>query len=376
MRPLNLSDVLQLTRPLILFDLETTAKKPEVARIVQIGYTLFKPNLPPVRWHSLIDPLVEIPKASSEVHGITDEIIRFGCAKCRKRAEEHPVVVDAADDGYTQKLTVCAEWKQAPPFKAVGPALHRGFTGCDLAGYNVNFDIDVMDFQLQRECNLRLSTEGIYVIDSYRVWQVLEPRSLSDAVATFGEEGVKLDNAHDAMADVNGTEIALIGQLTRHKNSHTLPRTVPELLKHLWPDRIDAMGKFCFNSYDEVCFGFGKHKDEPVALHMDYIKWMKRQGNWSAEVTVLMDGMLAGRFPQRKKHGESIPGSELDFPNGGNEPQQGSETHAQENVEAQPAGHDAPQPASVEEAPGVSGGNPAADGESNQRAPSPDDQPF
>jgi DNA polymerase-3 subunit epsilon len=283
----NLADLLQLTRPLIIPDLETTSSEVEVARIVQIGYRLHRPGVPAVGWHSLVDPLVEIPKESSEVHGITDEIIRDGCAKCRATIGQHP-------NGN------CLEWKPIPTWKQIGPRIHQGFSGCDIAGYNVAFDINVMNQQLKRECDLELDMRGVRVIDAYRIWQVLEPRSLTDAVAYFGEEGDKLDGAHDAMNDVNGTERAFIGQLTRHRKSSDLPRTVEALSRYLNPDRIDWEGKFVFNKHGEVYFGFGKHKNQPVRLHMDYIKWMQRQGNWSSQVKEILDNILKGKFPERQ----------------------------------------------------------------------------
>jgi DNA polymerase-3 subunit epsilon len=280
-----LAQLLNLTRPLFLFDLETTSADTETARICQIGYQLHKPGGEVVEWHSLIDPLVEIPKESTAAHGITDEIIRTGCAKCRVPLDIHPST---------------HEFKPIPRFKDVGYRLHAGIQGCDFAGYNVlNFDIPVLTKQLERECNLVLDMEGVSIIDGHRIWQLLEPRSLTHAVAHFGDAET-LTDAHDAMNDVRGTAIALIGQLTRHKNSTLLPRSVSELFQHCYPDRIDYEGKFVFNKLGEACLGFGKHKGQPMMLCMDYIKWMKKQNNWSRPVMKIIDEALAGRFPQRK----------------------------------------------------------------------------
>src|SRR5687767_12349688 len=117
-----LTQLLGLTRPLIIFDLETTTNKPETARIVQLGFRLHKPDGSVTEYHTLVDPMVEIPKASSDVHGITDETIQRGCSRCRQYANVHP-------NGEN-----CDAWRAIPTFKDIGPRIAQGFTGYDLAG--------------------------------------------------------------------------------------------------------------------------------------------------------------------------------------------------------------------------------------------------
>lgn len=285
-----LAQLLNLHRPLLIFDLETTTAKKEVARIVQYAHMIFRPDGSVGEYHTLVDPLVEIPKASSEVHGITDLIIRFGCAKCRRSQEHH---ADPTPDH---------PFINIPTFKQLGPSLHRGFQGCDLGGTNINFDIEVLDLHLQRECDLRLDMENVNVIDTHRLWQVLFPRTLSDAYEEF--TGKKAEGAHDAMNDVRMSSEVLAGQI-QHPRFKLADITMSTLHRHLWPERIDHEGKFKFNPVGEPCFGFGKHKDEPMVLHVDYLRWMKRQGNWSAHVTRIVDDALKGRFPTREKDVQS-----------------------------------------------------------------------
>ena len=82
-----LAQLLHLERPLLLFDVETTSTDAEVARICQFAFRLHKLDGAVLEYHTLVDPLVEIPRESAEVHGITDDIVRFGCAKCSKTKE-------------------------------------------------------------------------------------------------------------------------------------------------------------------------------------------------------------------------------------------------------------------------------------------------
>lgn len=279
-----LHQILKLRRPLIIFDLETTDLDVEVARICQLAFRMHKPNGEVHSYSTLVDPLVDIPKSSTDVHGITDEIIKRGCARCRQFADVHPNGED------------CSEWKPVPQLRQLGPRIHSGFMGCDLAGYNVQFDIDVLDRQLLRECNLQLDLDGVALIDPSGLWRVMEPRNLSAAHQKF--TGREPKNAHDALADVQMTEDTLIGQLQLWD---AVPRELDKLHLHIWPDRIDYSGKFVFDKYGEPCFGFGKYKGKPMRLHVDYIRWMSRQGNWSRPVTRIVDDALNGKFPERGK---------------------------------------------------------------------------
>jgi DNA polymerase-3 subunit epsilon len=283
-----LAQLLHLVRPLMVFDVETTSNDPETARICQFAFQLHKLDGSVVDYHTLVDPLVEIPRDSSEVHGITDEIIKYGCAKCREPQEMHI-------GGAHEHLKSCPEWRPIPTFKQLGPRLHQGMIGCDLSGYNVQFDINVTERHLDYECGLKLNLDGVNIIDPHRLWQVMEPRNLSAAYERF--TGKKAENAHDAMADVRMTAEALIGQLQKWGEA---PREVAKLHALLWPDRIDYEGKFVFNKHNEACFGFGKHKGKPMRLNIDYLKWMARQGGWSASVTRIVNEALQGRFPERK----------------------------------------------------------------------------
>ena len=286
-----LHELLNLKRPLLVFDLETTSSDPEVARICQFAFMLFKPSGEVSSYATLVDPLVEIPKAASAVHGITDEIIKFGCAKCRRPLNEH---VELRDSDIAPTI-IDHEFKPVPQFRHLGPRIATGFAGCDLSGYNVQFDIDVMERHLLRECNLLLDLDGVAIIDPNGLWRVQEPRNLSAAYEKF--TGKKAENAHDALADVRMTVESLIGQLQLWT---TVPREVDKLHLHIWPDRIDYSGKFVFDQYGEPCFGFGKHRGKPMRMHVDYLRWMSRQGNWSSPVTRIVKEALEGRFPEKR----------------------------------------------------------------------------
>lgn len=280
-----LAELLQLKRPLIVFDLETTDADVTTARIVQIAFRVHRPDRTIVAYKTLVNPPagVTISEGAITAHGITEEILRTGCARCRAPRGSHP-------------HRTCDDFKMVPTFKDLAPNLVRGFSNADLAGFNhARFDMPVLELEFQRAgCDIDFA--GVRVIDASRIWQVLQPRTLSDAVEEFA--GRKLDGAHDAENDVQGTEDALIGQLTGHKRSTDLPRTVDELHEKLYPNSIDYEGKFVFNEAGVPVLNFGKDKGKPMQECKSYLRWMTT-ASFSPTVKRIAENAINGVFPRK-----------------------------------------------------------------------------
>lgn len=101
---------LQLNRPLACIDLETTGTNLSVDRIVELAIVKVHPDGTRQVKRKLINPQMPIPKQSSDIHGITDEMV-----------------------------------KDAPTFKQVANEIRQFLQHCDLGGYNSNrFDIPML----------------------------------------------------------------------------------------------------------------------------------------------------------------------------------------------------------------------------------------
>src|ERR1700761_5039617 len=102
--------MLQLSRPLAILDLETTGINLGTDRIVEIAIVKIMPDEKKLIKRKLINPLMPIPKSSSDIHGITDDMV-----------------------------------KDAPSFKQVANEFKQFIGNSDLAGYNSNrFDIPLL----------------------------------------------------------------------------------------------------------------------------------------------------------------------------------------------------------------------------------------
>ena len=67
---------LQLDRPLVVFDIESTGVNARQDRIIELAAIRVDPDGTETSKCWLLNPGVPIPKETTEIHGITDEIVR------------------------------------------------------------------------------------------------------------------------------------------------------------------------------------------------------------------------------------------------------------------------------------------------------------
>lgn len=231
---------LQLTRPLAFIDLETTGVNLASDRIVEIAIVKLQPDYTRVVKRKLINPQMPIPKASSDVHGITDEMV-----------------------------------KDAPSFKQVANEVRQFLDNCDLAGYNSNrFDFPMLVEEFLR-AGLDFDISDKHMLDVQKVYHMMEPRTLSAAYKFYCEKS--LDNAHTAEADAAATWEVLESQLQKYPQLGT---TVESVIKFSGHEQIvDFARRFVMENGKEI-FNFGKHKGRAVTevlkLEPQYYDWMMK----------------------------------------------------------------------------------------------------
>lgn len=261
-----LNQFLQLERPLIVFDCETTGLNPEVDRIIQMAVTIHYVDKDPVAWVSFINP--EMPIENHALHGITNDMV-----------------------------------KDAPPFAFYAEQLAAQFLQADLCGYNVAFDLNFLKAEMKR-ANIPFDWRG-HIVDPLIIYKLKRPHTLSNAFLEFGgHEGnptdIPFDDAHDASADVTATEHVLRGQLLRYP---TLPRTVDKLSEVCFPkneNAIDPDGKFVWAGNDPV-FNFGKWRGKSLKdpSTRSYLRWVADKGEFSSEVKTIASNALSNIYPEK-----------------------------------------------------------------------------
>ena len=240
--------MLQLTKPLAFIDLETTGVNLGTDRIVEIAIVKILADGSRSVKRKLINPGMPIPPASSEVHGITDEMV-----------------------------------KDAPSFKQAAQELKQMLDGCDLAGYNSNrFDIPLLMEEFLR-AEVEFDMKGRKMLDVQQIFYKMEPRTLSAAYQFYCSK--TLDGAHSAEVDASATHEILEAQLQRYP---ALGNTIDTVLKQIGEETIvDFARRFVMENGVEV-FNFGKFKGRPVA---DVLRQEPQYYDW----------MMKGDFPQHTK---------------------------------------------------------------------------
>ena len=258
---------LNLTKPLVVFDLETTGLDIITDRIIQLSYIKVTPDGTEVRGNHLINPERAIPTFVTDLTGISDETV--------------------ADQ---------------PTFKEMAPKLAESFKGCDFAGFNSNrFDVPILAEEFLR-AGVDFDFTKCRLIDAQTIFHKMERRNLAAAYKFYC--GRKMDEdfeAHRADQDTEATYRVLLGELEMYSEANqddperVLPNDVSELAafskqndnvdfagRMIWAPIVDKDGTPLSNAdgtpqLQEV-FNFGKYKDMPVSevLHKDpgYYSWM------------------------------------------------------------------------------------------------------
>jgi DNA polymerase-3 subunit epsilon len=228
---------MRFKKPIAFLDFESTGVDVVIDRIVQIALIKILPTGLIEEYTTLVNPEMEIPEQASEVHGITNEMV-----------------------------------KDAPTFKDICKEVEEFLDGCDIGGYNSNsFDIPMMCQEFYR-CDIIFPLEGKSFIDVLNIEKELNPRTLG--AVYFRYTGKELEGAHDALNDVRATI-----EIFKHQmEKGNLPKNVEKIdaFSQGKNKRVDLAGKLVDIDGD-VCWGFGKHKGKHVTSDVSYINWFFKQ---------------------------------------------------------------------------------------------------
>jgi DNA polymerase-3 subunit epsilon len=233
--------MLDLIRPIAFIDLETTGISLSSDRIVEIAIVKIMPDHTKQVKRKLLNPEMQIPTASSDIHGITNDMV-----------------------------------KDAPTFKQAGNEIKQFLQDCDLGGYNSNrFDIPILMEEFLR-AGMDVDLSNRRMIDVQHIFYSMEPRTLTAAYKFYCQK--ELVNAHSAEADINATIEVFMSQL-EHYNQ--LGNTVDSILGVIGEEKIvDYARRFSFDDKGVEVFNFGKYKGKSVSEVLrsepHYYDWMMR----------------------------------------------------------------------------------------------------
>lgn len=244
---------LNLRKPIVFFDLETTGTDICKDRIVEISVLKIMPDGEEILKTRKVNPTIPIPLESSMIHKIYDDDV-----------------------------------KDCPTFAKVAKNLHDFLQGCDLGGYNLlKFDIPLLAEEFLR-CDIEFDISNRAIVDVCRIFHQMEQRTLSAAYKFYCDKA--LTDAHSAEADTVATYEILKAQILRYENvsmvSADLKEVFPvsndmeQLHKFTAQNTADLSGRIVYNNAGQEVFNFGKHKNVPVeqvlAKEPSYYDWMMK----------------------------------------------------------------------------------------------------
>ncbi len=245
---------LNLTRPLIFIDLETTGIQVATDRIVEICMIKEYPDGREETLLQRINPTIPISREAFEVHGISQEDV-----------------------------------ENEPTFTEMAPSFINFIGNSDLAGYNaIKFDIPLLVEEFLR-ANVDLDLKNRRIVDVQNIFHKMEPRNLSAAYKFYCSK--ELQNAHSAEADTRATLEILKAQLDMYKDreykekdgqvSVPVVNDIATLSEFSYHNRnADLMGHIIFDDKGNEVFNFGKYKGRSVEKvfteEPQYYDWMMK----------------------------------------------------------------------------------------------------
>lgn len=258
---------LNLSRPLVILDAETTGLNVDIDRIVELGAVKIRPSGDTTAFRSRFNPGIPISPDATAIHGITD--------------------ADVADERR---------------FADLAPMLLESLTGADLCGYNLRrFDVKILGAEFAR-AGLTW-TPGVQ-IDPWAIWTRKEPRDLDGAIKRFAPDFHGQAGGHSAVSDVLGVVAVLIGQLAafwpqapggavRRFDAAELADAGTD------PDAIDPDGKIVWKN-GVPTMNVGKHSGVAVkALPSGYVEWLVFRSEFPNEIKTLVTDIRRGKGPVR-----------------------------------------------------------------------------
>ena len=251
---------LNLSKPIVFFDLETTGVQVGHDHIVEICLHKVMPDGSTDTRVERIRPVdangntIHIPEQTTAIHGISD--------------------ADVADK---------------PSFRELAQSLYDYIGDADLAGYNSNkFDVPLLVEEFLR-VGIDFDLSKRRLVDVQNIFHQMEQRTLVAAYKFYCQKD--LENAHSAAADTIATYEVLKAQLDRYQGVDYKDRS-GKVTQPVVND-IAALSRFTANSqwadlvghigYDaqrREVFNFGKHKGEPVEQVFEqepsYYDWMMK----------------------------------------------------------------------------------------------------
>lgn len=177
----DMASIVKSNKEFIVLDIETTGFDPNKGgRIIEIGAVRIRDGKVLDTFEALINPEMPIPKSSTEIHGITNQMV-----------------------------------KNAPIYQEVLPRFNEFIGELPVVGHNISFDWDRFLLHYFKTMGIYKKNKSIDTIIFAKVVLPANKGDLFNLADVCSRCGVKLEGAHRALNDVMAT--AEIFEIAKNK---------------------------------------------------------------------------------------------------------------------------------------------------------------
>lgn len=235
----DIAKMIELDKPLVIFDIETTGLDISSDKIIEIAYIKIFPNKKILKNSFLINPEMPIPQEATVIHNIDNKTV-----------------------------------EKSPTFKDIAQELWEVFHDCYYSGFNIlNFDLLVLRREFIR-VGMDFNYKTEQVIDSKRIFQHMAPTNLSSAYEYYSWKG--FNKQRSSMSHTEAAAEILMKQFERY-NELTDKNFLKKIHLQGHDINVDNIRKFYWRN-GEACFSFSKYKDKPISevaeKDRDFLEWI------------------------------------------------------------------------------------------------------
>ena len=257
--------LLNLERPIIFIDVQTTGPDSRTARIVRLSTLRLEPDGTEEFRSHLINPMSPITPGATSFHGITDEDV----IECK-------------------------------PFIAYAKALHDYLEGCDLAGFGIrSFHLRVLREEFET-AGIEFDYKNRIVVDAMEIYHRLDPRNIDHAYRRF--VGGEFDRTSSPDATVNAARAILHGELAQYPDLPNDPATLERWASDEPTENyIDGQGRFTLSDEGDPIINFGKYRGHTLydmsEIDPDYLRWVAGNESFTDEQRRIAADAAEGIMP-------------------------------------------------------------------------------
>lgn len=227
---------LNLQKPIVFFDCETTGLNIGKDKIVSIAVTKIMPDGNIVSKNSLINPVIAISPEATDIHGYTNDMLL-----------------------------------DKPKFNQIAKSLYDFMKDSYLAGYNNNFFDNAILQEEFSKCGIEFPNYDQVSIDCCAIFKNFEKRDLSAAYKFYCNK--EMENAHNAQADIDATVEVFLSQIQYY--DELKGKSIEEIAKYGRNENwVDWQGKIIKDDDGDYIWNFGKVIGKKIKNELGFADWI------------------------------------------------------------------------------------------------------